>query len=77
MKNRFKVEIYDEVKDNDVTLYSESKIDREHLTELIYSNITSFDGNIRAFVYDTMKQEKTAAAFIPIEITQSIKTKLA
>jgi hypothetical protein len=76
MKTRFRVEIYDEVKNNDVTIYSEQGVDKEYLTELVYSNISKFDGNIKAFVFDTLKKKKTTAVFVPIEITQSIKSRL-
>ena len=76
MANRFRVEIYDEVKNNDLTIYSEQGVDKEYLTEMVYSNITKFDGNIKAFVYDTLKKKKTTAVFVPIEITQSIKSRL-
>ena len=76
MRNRFRVEIYDEVKSNDVTLYSEQGVDKEYLTEMVYSNITKFDGNVKAFVFDTLKKKKTTAVFVPIEITQSIKSRI-
>jgi hypothetical protein len=76
MENRFRVEMYDEVKSNDLTIYSEQGVDKEYLTELIYSNISRFDGNIKAFVYDTLKKKKTTGAFVPMEITQSIKSKI-
>ena len=68
--------MYDEVKSNDLTIYSEQGVDKEYLTELIYSNISRFDGNIKAFVYDTLKKKKTTGAFVPMEITQSIKSKI-
>jgi hypothetical protein len=76
MENRFRVEMYDEVKSNDLTIYSEQGVDKEYLTELIYSNISRFDGNIKAFVYDTLKKKKTTGAFVPMEITQSIKSQI-
>jgi hypothetical protein len=76
MATRFRVEIYDEVKNNDVTIYSEQGVDKEYLTELVYSNISKFDGNVKAFVFDTLKKKKTTAVFVPIEITQSIKSRL-
>lgn len=76
MENRFRVEMYDEVKSNDLTIYSEQGVDKEYLTELIYSNIARFDGNIKAFVYDTLKKKKTTGAFVPMEITQSVKAKI-
>ncbi len=34
MKNRYRVEIYDENKANDLTIYSEQGVDKEYLTEL-------------------------------------------
>ena len=68
--------MYDEVKSNDLTIYSEQGVDKEYLTELIYSNIARFDGNIKAFVYDTLKKKKTTGAFVPMEITQAIKSRI-
>jgi len=59
MKNRFRVEIYDEVKQNDVTLFFEQGVDKEYLTELAYSNLAKFDGNVKAFVFDMLKKKKT------------------
>ena len=69
MKNRFRIEIYDEVKSNDLTIYSEQGVDKEYLTELVFSNIKNFDGNVRAFVYDSLKKKKTTALFLPISCT--------
>ena len=54
MKNRFRIEIYDEVKSNDLTIYSEQGVDKDHLVELVYSNMANFDGNVRAFVFDKL-----------------------
>jgi hypothetical protein len=68
MKNRYRVEIYDDVKDNDLTLYSETKVDKEYLTELVFSNLRQFSGNVRAFVYDNLKKKKTTALFLPMEV---------
>jgi hypothetical protein len=68
MKNRYRVEIYDDVKDNDLTLYSETKVDKEYLTELVFSNLRRFSGNVRAFVYDNLKKKKTTALFLPMEV---------
>ena len=48
MKNRFRVEIYDENKLNDVTIYSEQGVDKEYLTELAFSNRRNFFGDVRA-----------------------------
>ena len=76
MASRYRVEIYDEVKSNDLTIYSETKVDKEHLDEIVYSNLRHFDGNVKAFVFDTLKKKKTAASFVPIETTQRFKNSL-
>jgi hypothetical protein len=64
MKNRYRVEIYDENKANDLTIYSEQGVDKEYLTELVFSNMRKFDGDIRAYVYDNLKKKKTTALMI-------------
>jgi len=76
MKNRFRVEIYDENKNNDVTIYSEQGVDKEYLTELVYSNIRGFDGNVRAYVYDNLRKKKVTAVYVPMEIISRLKTKI-
>jgi hypothetical protein len=68
MKNRFRIEIYDEVKANDLTLYSEQGVDKEYLTEIVFSNLRRFNGNVKAFVFDNVKKKKTTALFLPMEI---------
>ena len=68
MKNRFRVEIYDEDKNNDLTIYSEQGVDKEYLTELVFSNLRRFSGNVRAYVYDNLKKQKTTALFLPEQI---------
>ena len=73
MKNRFRVEIFDENKANDITIHSEQGVDKEYLTELVYSSINSFSGNIKAYVFDNLKKNKTTAMFLPMEIVQSVK----
>jgi len=67
MRNRFRVEIYDENKANDITIYSDQGVDKEHLTELVYSNVNNFFGNVRAYVYDQLKKKKTTAVYLPAE----------
>jgi len=67
MKNRFRVEIFDENKSNDVTIYSETGVDKEYLTELVFSNLRNFQGNVKAYVYDNLKKKKTTAVFLPME----------
>ena len=61
---RFRVEIYDANKANDVTIYSEQGVDKEHLTELVFSNIRRFNGKVNAYVFDMQKKKKTTAMFL-------------
>jgi hypothetical protein len=68
MKNRYRVEIYDENKANDLTIYSEQGVDKEYLTELVFSNLRRFSGNVRAYVYDSLKKKKTTALYLPMEV---------
>jgi hypothetical protein len=68
MLNRYRVEIYDENKANDLTIYSEQGVDKEYLTELVFSNMRRFQGNIRAFVYDNLKKKKTTALILPMDV---------
>ena len=67
MKNRYRVEIYDENKLNDVTIHSEQGVDKEYLTELVFSNLRNFNGTVRAYVYDNLKKKKTTALLLPEE----------
>lgn len=75
MGNRFRIEIYDDVKSNDITIFSDQGADREYLSELIFSNMLKFQGNIKAYVYDSVKKKKTAAAYLPMDIASVIKSK--
>jgi hypothetical protein len=68
MKNRYRVEIYDDNKANDLTIFSDEGINREYLGELVFGNIRRFAGNIRAYVYDTKQKRKTLAIYLPMEI---------
>jgi len=68
MKNRYRVEIYDENKANDLTIYSEQGVDKEYLTELVFSNLRRLQGNIKGFVYDNIKKKKTTALFLPMDV---------
>ena len=77
MKNRFRIEIYDEVKENDLTLYSETGVDKEYLSEIVFSNLNRFCGNVRAFVYDNQKKKKTTALFLPMETISFTKNKVS
>jgi hypothetical protein len=64
MAERFRVEIYDANKANDVTIYSNSGVDKEYLTELVFSNLRNFNGKVNAYVYDSHKKNKTTAMFL-------------
>jgi len=68
MKNRYRVEIFDEVKANDLTLYSDEGVNKEYLTELVFSNLRRFSGNVRAYVFDNLKKKKTTALYLPMEV---------
>lgn len=76
MKTRFRVEIYDANKSNDVTIYSEQGVDKEYLTELVYSNLRNFDGPVKAYVFDNLKKKKITAVYVPMEIMNRFKSSL-
>jgi len=67
MRNRFRIEIYDDNKSNDITLFSDDGISREYLSELMFGNIRQFSGQLRAYVFDTKKKKKVLALFLPME----------
>jgi hypothetical protein len=75
MRNRFRIEIYDENKLNDLTLYSEQGVDKEYLTELVFSNLSQFSGKVKAYVYDELKKKKTVALLINQETVTKYKPK--
>jgi hypothetical protein len=70
MANRFRVEIYDANKMNDITIYSDQGVDKEYLTELVFSNIRNFSGKINAYVFDNVKKKKTTAMFLDEDTVQ-------
>ena len=72
---RYRVEIYDEVKANDLTLFSELKVDKDQLTEMVFSNLNNFDGTINAYVVDRKSKKKITALYLPMEIINTIKSK--
>ena len=76
MANRYRIEIYDEIKSNDLTIYSDQGMNRQTLAELVFSYAKSFQGNVRAFAYDTVTKKKITAAYLPMDILQSIKSKM-
>ena len=70
MRNRFRIEIYDANKMNDLTIYSEQGVDKDYLTELVFSNIRNFSGKINAYVFDNVKKKKTTAMFLDEDTVQ-------
>ena len=76
MKNRFRVEIYDENKLNDLTIYSNEGVDKDYLTEIVFSNLAQFSGNVKAYVYDELKKKKTVALFLPEQTVMRYKPKM-
>jgi len=73
MKNRYRVEIYDANKFNDVTIYSDSGVDKEYLTELVFSNLRKFSGRVNAYVFDNVKKKKTTAMFLDEAVVTKYK----
>jgi hypothetical protein len=74
MKNRFRIEIYDANKENDLTLYSEQGVDREYLNELVFSNLRRFHGRVNAYVFDNQKKKKVTAMFLDESIANKLQT---
>ena len=69
---RYRIEIYDANKFNDLTIYSDVNVDREYLSEMVFSNIKKFYGRVNAYVYDTQKKKKTNALFLDESIVNGI-----
>ncbi len=74
MKNRYRVEIYDANKANDVTIYSDQGVDREYRSELVFSNIRKFNGRVNAYVYDNVKKKKVTAMFLDESIANKFQS---
>jgi hypothetical protein len=73
MKNRYRVEIYDANKMNDVTIYSDSGVDKDYLTELVFSNLRKFSGRVNAYVFDNVRKKKTTAMFLDEAVVTKYK----
>lgn len=73
---RYRIEIYDDIKSNDLTMYSEQGVDRELLNEYVFSNLSRFSSTVHAFVFDTIKKKKTTAMFLPMETVQKINRRV-
>jgi hypothetical protein len=74
MANRFRVEIYDANKLNDVTIYLEQGVDKDYLTELVFSNLRKFSGKVNAYVFDNVKKKKTTAMFLDETVVDKFNT---
>ncbi len=75
MANRYRIEIYDANKANDLTLYSDMGVDKEYLTEMVISNLRRFQGKVNAFVFDNVKKKKTTAMFFDETIVNKLNQK--
>jgi len=76
MRNRYRVEIYDANKANDLTIYSDTGVDKEYLTELVFSNLKKFDGQVRAYVFDKLKKRKTTALVLNGDVVDNHNSKV-
>ena len=74
MASRFRIEIYDANKLNDLTIYSEQGVDKEYLTEIVFSNLRRFSGKVNAYVFDNQKKIKTTAMFLDESIVTKAKS---
>ena len=70
---RYRVEIYDEIKSNDLTIYSDEKLEREVLSKIVFSNLPKFKGNVKAYVFDEVSKKKISASFYPMDVRSLIK----
>ena len=75
MANRYRVEIYDANKLNDVTIYSEQGVDKEYLTEMVFSNLSKFYGQVNAYVFDNIKNKKITAMFLDEQIVAKVNSR--
>ena len=73
MRNRFRVEIYDADKNNDLTILSDQGMDKETLSEIVFFHINRFNGKIRAYVFDTLKNKKTTALVLDEVVVEKYK----
>jgi hypothetical protein len=65
---RFRIDIYDEIKANDIRMFSDEGLDKEGLAQLVWSNLNKFQGNVKAYVYDSQKKKKTIAVYYPMDV---------
>ena len=65
MLDRYRIEIYDENKLNDITIFSDTNIERDSLSQIVHSYLPNFKGDVKAYVFDQVKKKKLSAAFYP------------
>ena len=70
---RYRVEIYDANKAHDLTLYSPNSMNRETLGNVVKSNLNKFQGNVKAYVFDTQEKKKVFAMYFPEDYISYIK----
>lgn len=73
--NRFRIDIYDEIKANDVRFYQEEGMDKETLAQHAWSLMDKFQGNVIATVYDTKHKKTVQACYFPIEVLESFRNR--
>jgi alpha-glucosidase (family GH31 glycosyl hydrolase) len=77
MKNRYRIEIYDDIKSNDLTINTDTFTDIQGLRNYMHKNISKFSTKVRAYVYDNQENKKVLAAFLPMETVQALKNKVS
>jgi len=75
MRNRYRIEIFDEIRSNDLTIYSETAVDNDYLRDIVFSNLRNFQGNLNAFVFDNKTKKKTTYLTLPLETVNLINSK--
>lgn len=63
---KYRVEVYDEYKPNDLTFHVD-EINHNAFKKMVMDNVKKFNGNIKAYVFDTKKKKKVMAMYLPIE----------
>jgi hypothetical protein len=64
---RYRVEIYDANKAHDLTLHFDDILNREALNKVVRKNLSKFQGNVKAYVYDNVENKKILAMFFPTD----------
>ena len=65
---RFKVDIWDEIPANDVTVWLEEGTDGKGLSEIVWSQLNNFQGNVTGVLVDTLRNQRKFACYFPMEI---------